>query len=170
MIVIRDFDRALVRRSTFACGEPGLDVWLREQASQQDRRHNVRTVLAVDEDAGRVAGYYSARACETSPDAAFARGGAGRRYPVPAVLIARLAVDAEYQGRGVGKALLADALGRIAATSRALGFEVVVVHALHEAAARFYLRSGFRRFRDQPLSLFLTTGDLRATVAAADRP
>lgn len=120
----------------------------------------------MDEDAGRVAGYYSSRACETSRDAAFARGD--RRYAVPAVLIARLAVDAEYQGRGVGKALLADALRRIAATSRALGFEVVVVHALHEAAARFYLGYGFQRSRDQPLSLFLTTGDLRATAGSAD--
>lgn len=118
----------------------------------------------MDEDAGRVAGYYSSRACETSRDAAFARGD--RRYAVPAVLIARLAVDAEYQGRGVGKALLADALRRIAATSRALGFEVVVVHALHEAAARFYLGYGFQRSRDQPLSLFLTTGDLRATAGS----
>lgn len=43
MIVIRDFDRALVRRSTFWSGEPGLDLWFREQASQQERRHNVRT-------------------------------------------------------------------------------------------------------------------------------
>jgi GNAT superfamily N-acetyltransferase len=170
VIVIRAFDRALVRQSSFACGEPGLDVWLREQASQQDRRHNVRTVLAVDESAGRVAGYSSAQACETSPDAAFARRGSARRYAVPAVLIARLAVDEEYQGRGVGTTLLVDALRRIAGTSHALGFEVVVVHALHEAAARFYLRCGFRRFVDRPLSLFLTTQDLRATFADAESP
>ncbi|MBW0252906.1 GNAT family N-acetyltransferase [Cellulomonas sp. PS-H5] len=168
MIVIRDLDRALVRRSTFWSGEPGLDLWFREQASQQERRHNVRAVLAVDDDAGRVAGSCSARACETVADAAFSRGGSAERYRVPAVLIARLAVDVDYQGRGIGRLLVADALERIARVSRTLGFEVVVVHALHEAAARFYLACGFRRFRDQPLSLFLTTRDLRATVAEVD--
>lgn len=165
MIVIRPFDRALVRSSTFACGEPGLDLWLREQASQQERRDNVRTALAVDEDSGRLAGYCSTRACETVPDAAFTPAGRARRYPVPAVLIARLAVDLEHQGRGVGRLLLADTLRRIATTSHVLGFEVVVVHALHEAAAGFYATCGFRRFHDQPLSLFLTTRDLRAAVA-----
>lgn len=103
------------------------------------------------------------------PDTAFSRGGSAERYRVPAVLIARLAVDADYQGRGIGKLLLADALERIARASRSLGFEVVVVHALHEEAARFYLARGFRRFRDQPLSLYLTTRDLRATVADVDR-
>jgi len=169
VIVIRDVDRALARRSTFRSGEPALDLWFRDQASQQDRRHNVRTVLAVDDDAGRVAGYCSARACETVPDTAFSRGGSAERYRVPAVLIARLAVDGDYQGRGIGKLLLADALERIARASRSLGFEVVVVHALHEEAARFYLARGFRRFRDQPLSLYLTTRDLRATVADVDR-
>lgn len=167
MIVVRELDRALVRRSPFACGQPDLDRWLREQAGQQDRRHNVRTVVAVDDEADRVVGYHATRAYEVAPARDGVRGAAGRRYPVPAVLIARMAVDLAYQGRGIGRLLLADALTRIAGVARQVGFELVVVHAVDEAAARFYAAHGFRRFEDEPRALYLTTRDLLASAREA---
>ena len=77
--------------------------------------------------------------------------------------IARLAVDVHYQGKGVGNIVLFTALEYLARASQAIGFEVVVVDALDESAACFYLNLGFRRFADHNLKLFMTTKDLRAT-------
>jgi len=166
MIIVREFDKLIVRHSDFDSGEPDLDVWLKEQAGQQDRRNGARTLLALDEAEACVAGYYSTVTHEVAPADVGTTLGSARRYPVPAVLIARLAVDRTYQSKGIGKLLLFDALARLEDASRSIGFELVVVDALHEQAACFYLKYGFRRFLDHDLKLFLTTKDLRATFAA----
>ncbi|MBK0506674.1 GNAT family N-acetyltransferase, partial [Klebsiella pneumoniae] len=74
------------------------------------------------------------------------------RYPlVPAVLLGRLAVDRKHQGKGYGRFLLADALGR-AVRSEIASF-AVVVDAKDEAARRFYERESFLSFPDQPMKL-----------------
>ncbi len=163
---MRDFSSLLVRHSPFDCGEPALDAWLRSQASQQGRRNNARTMIAADEAEARVAGYVTSLTYELAPDESEGLDGRSRRYPVPAVLLARLAVDRDDQGKGIGRLLLADALRRIERASHDIGFEIVVVDALHEDAACFYLKYGFRRFVDHELKLFLTTTDLQATFAS----
>lgn len=84
-------------------------------------------------------------------------------YPIPAVLLARLAVDVTVQGRGVGAQLLIHALTEIARASE----ELVVVHAIDEEAVTFYARFGFQRFVDHPLNLFMTTKALRATLGTS---
>lgn len=166
MIIVREFSSLLVKHSEFDCGEPLLDGWLTSQASQQHRRNNARTMIAADEAEVRVAGYFTSLAYELQPDEAVAVDGRAHRYPVPAVLLARLAVDRRYQGQGLGRLLLVDALQRFDRASRDIGFEVVVVDALHEDAACFYLKYGFRRFAHHDLRLFLTTKDLQATFSA----
>lgn len=166
MIIVRDFSRELVKHSPFTSGEPSLDDWLREQAGQQDRRNGVRTFLGADEAKVRIAGYYSTVTYELTPEDAGETFGRIPRYPVPAILLARLAVDRDYQGSGIGRLLLFDALARLERASHDIGFELVVVDALHEDAACFYLKYGFRRFTDHELKLYLTTKDLRATFAA----
>lgn len=64
---------------------------------------------------------------------------------IPLLLIARLAVDAEYRGRGVGSALLVDALRRCLIASEIIGVRAVIAHAIDEAAVGFYTRHGFIR-------------------------
>ena len=168
MLITRPFDTAALKLHPFSCGEPELDDWLAKYAGQSERKDNVRTTLLLDEREGRIAGYYSMRTFELSAADASSALGRSRRYPVPAMLIARLAVDSDYQGRGTGRVLLFDALEKLMAAANSIGFEIVVVHALHEDAACFYLKHGFRRFLDHELHLFLTTKDLRATFAAAE--
>ncbi len=155
---LRSFDR-----SRFECGRPELDEWLRTQASQQESANNTRTFLAVEDD--RVAGYYATTTYRLELDEAATAFGAGRRkYPVPAVLLARLAVDKSAQGRGVGARLLVHALSEIARAGQSVGFEVVVVHAIDPEAVTFYARYGFQQFAGHPLHLFMTTKDLLRTL------
>lgn len=146
-IVVRAFDRDLVRRSSFACGRPELDRWLLERAVGPG------TLLAVDAAADRVAGYVAAGSYRLVLDD-------GPDVPVPATLV-RTAVAREYRGRGVGRLLLLDALRRLDRTGRA---RLVVVHAFDEAAAGFYGRHGFQRLADHRLTLYLTDRRLRGTV------
>ncbi|HEY2877671.1 GNAT family N-acetyltransferase [Nocardioides sp.] len=155
---VRSFDR-----SRFDCGKPELNEWLCTQAGQQERADNTRTFLAIEGD--EIVGYYATTTYRLElDDLAKAFGAGQRRYPVPAVLLARLAVDRRCQGQGVGARLLVHALTEIARASDSVGFEVVVVHAIDREAVTFYARYGFQHFLDQPLHLFITTKALRATV------
>lgn len=157
-------------RSAFSCGHSVLDDWLKGQAGQQEKSGNTRTFLAVDPMSARVVGYYATTAYRLDLDEAAAALGAGkRRYPIPAVLLARLAVDSTCQGRGVGRQLLTHAVRKISRASQVVGFEMVVVHAIDQAAVAFYAHDGFVPLDAHPQHLFLTTQRLRATVAAEAR-
>lgn len=151
-------------RSSFRCGKPDLDDWLKTRAGQQERSNNTRTFVAVEES--QVAGYYATTAYRLGLDEAAEMYGVGKRaYPIPAVLLARLAVDERFQGKGLGVELLVHALTEIARASRSVGFEVVVVHAIDRDAVTFYARAGFTRFEDHDLHLFMPVKDLLATLA-----
>ncbi len=158
------FDRRFDRNS-FNSGSPDLDDWLKTKAGQQERANNTRTFLAVD--GSRVIGYYATTAYRLGLDEVAEMYGTGKRaYPIPAVLLARLAVDSDSQGRGIGSKLLLHALVEIAEASRHVGFEVVVVHAIDPDAVTFYAQRGFTRFQDHDLHLFMPVKNLLATLAA----
>ncbi|MGI5950354.1 MAG: GNAT family N-acetyltransferase [Brooklawnia sp.] len=163
---IRPFDRALVKRATtFSCGHPDLDMWLRQHAGQQERRNNTRTYLGVVAQTRQLVGYYATTAYRIERDDESLRYEAGRRrYPIAAVLLARLAVDTHWTGCGFGKQLLVDALRRIADASTAVGFELVVVDAIDDTAVTFYARFGFTQFEHHPRKLYLPTKHLLATL------
>ena len=164
---IVEFDK-FYERERFSSGKPDLDIWLQQYAGQSDRSNTTRTFLAVDRGDPRILGYYSMKAYELDLDDAAAAFGVGkRRYPVPAMLLARLAVDTEFQGTGVGKQLLVDALERLVDVSRSIGYEVVVVDAIDMEASTFYRKYGFQNFVDMDLKLFMTTKTLQATFDSA---
>lgn len=157
------FDRRFDRNS-FSCGKPELDDWLKTRAGQQERANNTRAFLAVDRL--NVVGYYATTTYRLGLDEAAEMYGVGERaYPIPAVLLARLAVDVGHQGCGIGSRLLLHALSQIAGASRHVGFEVVVVHAIDKDAVTFYAQRGFTRFEDHDLHLFMTVKNLLATLA-----
>jgi GNAT superfamily N-acetyltransferase len=161
-VEILAFDRRL-DRSSFSFGKPDLDDWLKTQAGQQERANNTRTFLAVG--GSKVIGYYATTAYRLGLDEVAEMYGVGkRRFPIPAVLLARLAVDSDFHGRGVGSRLLLHALSQIAEASRHVGFEVVVVHAIDRDAVTFYAQRGFTQFEDHDLHLFMPVKDLLATL------
>lgn len=150
-------------RSGFGCGKPDLDDWLKTKASQQEKANNTRTFLAVQ--GSDVIGYYATTAYRLGLDEAAEMYGVGRRaYPIPAVLLARLAVDQRWQGSGLGARLLMHALIEIARASRSVGFEVVVVHAIDSEAVTFYAKAGFAQFEEHALHLFMPVKNLLATI------
>ena len=84
-----------------------------------------------------------------------------RHFPIPVALVARLAVDVEFHGRGIGALLLRDALTRVLAAAEQVAIRAVVVHAMSDQAAAFYVRFGFKPLADEPRTLMITLVELR---------
>jgi GNAT superfamily N-acetyltransferase len=85
--------------------------------------------------------------------------------PIPVAVLARLAVDQSWQGRGIGRALFGDAARRIAHAAEAIGIRGIVVHAISEEAKKFYLALGFDASPSEPMTLMVTLSDVRAGLS-----
>ena len=141
----------------FDCGNPALNDWLLRHARQAQGSGSARTfvVACVNE---RVAGYFSLTVGQVdileAPERI--RKGMGQ-YPVPVVILARLAVSQQDQGRGVGLGLLQDAIRRTMLIAEQAGIRAMLTHPIDEDAAKFYTRFGFiaSPLREQQLLLLL---------------
>lgn len=135
-------------RSGFSCGIESLDAYLKTQAGQDVRRKaNAVFVLVATAEPRRVLGYFTLCATALSqgevPDAARKHVP---RYPlVSATLIGRFAVSRDHQGQGLGAILLTQALRKAHDSADTVGSSMVVVDAIDEGAARFYVAHGFVR-------------------------
>ena len=149
-------------RTNFECGQPLLDEWLKDRASQFDRRDLSRTFVATRPELVAVLGYYAISThrvvYEVLPTAE-AKGLP--RLAVPVLLIGKLAVDRRVQGQGLGALLLVDALRRALQISEQVGIRAVEVDAIDDTARKFYLKFGFRSLLDDPRHLFLTISEIR---------
>lgn len=150
----------------FNCGQPDLDEWLKKFALV-NQRSGMATVFVTLFD-GKVAGYY-----------ALATGGVERAdapdrithgvpaHPIPVVLLARLAVDSSAQKRGLGRALLRDALIRVESAADEIGIRALLIHAKDDTARNFYMKQAeFEPSPTDPLHLFLLMKDLRKLLAS----
>lgn len=127
----------------FRCGRPLLERWLLSSALAADRAGTARTF--VWRDGRQVVAYFSLCPHELRRET-LPRGLAhGAPNSIPSILLARLALHEELQGRGLGAQLLVDALGRAVSAVSAAGGRFIVVDALDRAAAEFYEHHGFRR-------------------------
>lgn len=153
--------------TAFDSGEPDLDRWLREQAAGAASRRVARSFVWVepDSDPDRVVGYYSLTGHRLIRDDLPRSIGRGSPTEIPAVLLARLALDRAHQGEGNGGALLADALARVVLATDIVAARFVVVDALHEKAAGFYAHHGFRRI-PASLRLIMKVSDIAASLDA----
>lgn len=143
--------------AAFDSGVPALDDWLKRRALNNEKAHASRTYVVTA--GGRVVGYYAlangAVALSDTP-------GRVRRNmpdPVPVMIIGRLAVDREYQGRGIAQGLLRDAILRTIQAAEIAGIRAILVHAISEEARRFYLRHGFAESPVAPMTLMTTVAD-----------
>ncbi|MCE7870287.1 GNAT family N-acetyltransferase [bacterium CPR1] len=149
----------------FRCGEHSLDLFLRRYALENDRRGLGSTYVAAAVDSRRVLGYVTV--CSSSVQFEVLPEGLNLpRYPLPTLLIARLAVDRSAQGLGIGRALILMVLELAVEISERLGIFAVTVDALNESARKFYLeRFGFSELLDDPKHLFITIADVRASLS-----
>jgi ribosomal protein S18 acetylase RimI-like enzyme len=140
--VFVDFDKKY-NRSKFDCGEPGLNIYLKTQMSQDVIRKANVPVLAVNQQ-NEVIGFYtlSSGAVEFTnfPEALKKKIAP---YPVPIARIGRLAVDNTTKGQGLGKELLFHAIDRLEEVSLKLGVRAIVVDGKNQRAEDFYLKYGF---------------------------
>lgn len=152
-------------RSAFSCGAPALDRYLREQASQDVTRDVARVFVALQVGVSAICGYYSLSACSFQREELPAEQAKRLpRYPVPAALLGRLAVDDGSKGKGLGAFLLMDALNRLLLATQTLAVHALVVEAKDEAAAAFYRKYGFLPFTDSARQLFLPMATIRCLV------
>lgn len=152
------------RLDQFQCGEPALDEWLKRHARAAQASDSARVFVTTLDDGETVVGYYALAAAQVAPEDATARAlkGQPRARPVPAILLARLAVDQEHQGAGLGRSLLQDVLLRCVEAAEAIGARVLLVHAKHEAAKAWYMQYSFEESPTDPLHLLMLLKDVRA--------
>lgn len=142
------------RVEDFSCGVQTLDEWLIRRAWNNQRTGASRTYVVTA--ASQVVGYY----CLASGALALSEAPGGLRRnmpdPIPMAILGRLAVDLSWRGRGMGVALLRDAVERTLAASDILGIRGLLVHALSPGAADFYARHGFVASPTNPLMLVMS--------------
>lgn len=160
MLVVEQLKPKRHDRDGFACGEPTLDAYLRQQAAQHHRDGISTThVLVDDAKPACILGYYSLSAAQLLlTDLQEADRKRLPAYPVPAIRMGRLAVALSEQGKGHGDYLLAHAVARCLGLREQLGVRVLLVDTLHEKAARFYRAYGFRETMANSQTLYLPLG------------
>ncbi len=142
-------------RSRFDCGYEALNRYIRQQASQDERRNVTRVFVARLEGNSEIAGFYTLSAGSVERDALPEKNMKRLpRYPVPVALLGRLAIDRRWSGQGLGAMLLANALQRVRQASSALAVYAVVVDAKDEQAQTFYEHFGFIRLPGAKRRLF----------------
>jgi GNAT superfamily N-acetyltransferase len=154
----------------FTCGQPQLDRFLARFALQAQQSNSSQSYVGLS--GTKVVGFYTLVASEVQHNQAPERVAKGMpRHPIPLLVLARLAVHAEWQGRGVGGGLLLDAFGRCLQAADIIGARALAVHAKDDRAAAFYRHFGFVASSTDIRHLFLLIKDIRAAAdAAARRP
>ncbi len=147
----------------FACGEPTLDEWLKKRALRNQASGASRCFVIAEGRA--VVGYYCLSAGAITHVAAPKAMRRNMPDPLPIVLLGRLAIDHRHHNQGLGQALLRDAMLRAVHIASDTGVFAVLVHALSDAAKRFYLSRGFVESPLQPMTLIMTLATIRAILS-----
>ena len=151
------------RLDDFDSGEPSLDDWLKRRALKNQVNGSSRTYVVCEGNA--VTGYYCLAAGAIDHAEAPSAMKRNRPDPVPVLVLGRLAIHKDHHQKGIGTALLNDAIRRALRASKIAGVTAILAHALSEQARRFYLSRGFIESPVQTMTLCL----MLATVEQALR-
>jgi GNAT superfamily N-acetyltransferase len=147
--------------SFFDSGKPELDGWLQQHAMTTEARRTGRTFIWHEDR--RAVAYYTISAHLIVRDDLPRTLGRGNPAQIPAVLLARLALDKTLQGQGHGGVLLFDALHRIVVATQTVAARFVVVDAIDEGAYAFYRHHGFREIPNS-MRLVQKVSDISAAL------
>ena len=149
--------------SAFDSGVPVLDDWLRKRAVANEETGASRTYVVC---AGRrVVGYYALATGGVAQAQAPGRVRRNMPDPVPVMILGRLAVDRDWQGRGLGRSLLRDAVLRTLQAAEIIGIRAILVDAISDEAKKFYERHGFTVSPVDPMILMITIADARKALS-----
>lgn len=155
--------------SGFDSGKPALDAWLKDMAFYNQTQGYTRTFVIADE-AFNVVGYHAVcTGMIHRNDVSRAVKGHAAPVELPVAVLARLAVSRDHQGRGLGPALLRNALLSVVSASQLVAFRGVLVHAIDDEAMRFYKRFHFQETKGMERRLILAANDIVASLAAVTR-
>jgi predicted N-acetyltransferase YhbS len=158
VLLTKDHDR-----NSFDCGVLALNDYLKKYALQNQKKHAARTYVATR--GNRIVGYYSLAYGSVSLEEAPQNVKSGLpRHPIPVILLARLAVDSAEHGRGLGAALLKDALLRTIQAAEIAGLRAMLVHAKDDSAKSFYGKFGFEPSPIDAYHLFLSLSDILSSL------
>jgi len=147
----------------FDCGNKALNMFIRLHALPGQRAGSSQTyVAAID---AKIIGYHTLVVGDVAYGDAPERLAKGLpRHPVPILLLARLAVDQTWRGKGLGAALVVDAMRRTLQVADIVGVRALLVHAKDEEAKHFYAHLGFEPFPGEPLTAYRLIKDMRAML------
>lgn len=158
-------DKSKHERHHFDCGVDALNNYLKMMASQQAKRDNSRTfVLEDDNDPRIIVGFYTLTMTPIDLKALPPQLQKKHQSSTSGGLIARLAIDKRYKGKGIGEWLLIDALKKLLQASNTVAFPVIIVDA-KDGAENFYTKYGFTPFTEADNKLFITIADVRSSLA-----
>jgi len=144
----------------FDCGSEELNRFLIRFALPNQQANASQTYLALADQT--VVGFYTLVVGQVTYEDAPERLTRGlARHPVPIMLLARLAVSLDWQGRGLGAGLMKDAMRRTLQAAEIAGIRAFVVHAKDNNARAFYEHFGFVASPADPFHLFVLMKDLR---------
>ena len=152
-------------REEFDCGSESLNAYLRQNARQHSERGISRTFVLVDSQAGKepipVLGYFTLNLCQLQSE--WLPEKLARRFPrdISGLKLGRLAIAKSQQGKGFGKALLAEAMNKVLEVFDTAGGIGLFVDAKDERAAAFYRQHGFESLPAKPRQLFLPLETIR---------
>ena len=152
----------LESRATFDCGQPDLNRYLTQTASQHEKRNITRTFCGIQ--GGVIVGYFSLTNAVVDVSAITPETLKRYRLPthsLPVVRLGRLAIDAGFQRKGLGKLLLIEAMSRVRAVAESSGCVGLIVDAKDEEAASFYAAFGFQPAPESPLLLFMPLPEIQ---------
>jgi GNAT superfamily N-acetyltransferase len=147
--------------TAFDCGSPEPTLWLQRHALNADRADTARVFVVTRADDMQVVGYYALATGGISQANVPPRIAQGTgRHPLPVMLLARLGVDLAERGRGLGKALVSDAIRRVVGTAEMVGVRALLIHAEDDTAPAFYLHlAAFEPSPTDPFHLLLLMKD-----------
>jgi predicted N-acetyltransferase YhbS len=144
--------------SAFNCGEPSLNLWLEKHALVAVGSRTANTFVVCR--GRKVVGYFSIANGAVDHNKTTAKVRRNTPDPIPATILARLAVDNAEKGHGLGRDLLIDANRRILLAAKHSAARLLIVHPLTDTAAAFYEKYGFRSLRGDTTAMFITLNTL----------
>ncbi|MBV5305336.1 MAG: GNAT family N-acetyltransferase [Desulfobulbaceae bacterium] len=145
----------------FTSGVESLDSWLKRRALKNQATGASRIFVVCEGQ--RVIAYYALASSAVAVAETTGRFPRNMPDPIPVVILGRLAVDQDFQGKGLGRAMVRDAGHRVVQAADMIGIRGLIVHALSAEARTFYEAVGFASSPLDPMTLMITLSDLKAS-------